>query len=232
MSDYKDKSFTLPNLELDSRIHGYADVDTFTARGNPAILSRSRLALFCSNKCPGDLIVKTYDLAQKLRDMGVIVISGFHAPVVKECLAILLHSPHPLIYCPARNIDTYRLPANLRTPLAAGRLLLLSPFARDVTRITADTAQQRNRFVAAVATRIFVCHAAPGSGTEQFCRELTALGKRIMTFASESNRNIIETGAIPVDLADIRSHVDELALPLAPRTTAANWPSEEYTEGN
>jgi predicted Rossmann fold nucleotide-binding protein DprA/Smf involved in DNA uptake len=119
-----------------------------------------------------------------------------------------------VIYCPARGIDSYRLLPELREPLAAGRLLLLSPFAKDVVRITAETAQQRNRFVAAVATRIFVHHAAPGSNTEQFCRELVALGKHVLTFDSEANRNIIEAGVTPVDLADIRELLDELALTL------------------
>ena len=212
MSDYTADTIALPNLDL--RIHEYADVDTFTARGNPAILSRPSLAIFCSNRCPGDLIVKAYDLVQKLRDFGVVVISGFHSPVVKECLPILLRSPHPVIYCPARGIDTYRLPQELRAPLAAGRLLLLSPFTKDITRITSETAQRRDRFVAAVATRIFVCHAAPGSNTEQFCRELVALGKHVLTFDSEANRNIIESGVTPVDLADIREHIDDLASTL------------------
>ena len=212
MSDYTADTVVLPNLDL--RIHEYADVDTFTARGNPAILSRPCLAIFCSNRCPGDLIAKTYDLVQKLRDLGVVVISGFHSPVVKECLPTLLRSPHPVIYCPARGIDSYRMLPELRKPLAAGRLLLLSPFAKNVTRITSETAQQRNRFVAAVATRIFVYHAAPASNTEQFCRELVALGKHVLTFDSEANRNIIESGVTPVDLADIREHIGDLALTL------------------
>ena len=47
------------------------------ALGNVDILQHSAIALFCSVKCPGNLILKTYDLARNLRDAGNVVISGF-----------------------------------------------------------------------------------------------------------------------------------------------------------
>ena len=41
-----------------------------TILGNPDILANQLLALFCSVRCPGDLILQTYDLARSLRDKG------------------------------------------------------------------------------------------------------------------------------------------------------------------
>src|SRR5262249_43066079 len=38
--------------------------ETLTALGNVDILQRQKLALFCSVKCPGALILQTYDLAR------------------------------------------------------------------------------------------------------------------------------------------------------------------------
>ena len=74
-----------------------------TALGNLNALSSRRLvALFCSVKCPGDLILKTYDLARDLRQAGVAVISGFHSPMERECLDILLRGTQPVIVCRAR----------------------------------------------------------------------------------------------------------------------------------
>ena len=66
---------------------------TLQAWGNADVLKGEKVALFCSARCAGDLILKAYDLAKKLRDDGVTVISGFHSPVEKECLRILLLSP-------------------------------------------------------------------------------------------------------------------------------------------
>ena len=170
--------------------------------GDPEILKRKALALFCSVKCPGHLIVQTYDLAQKLRNAGVTVIGGFHSPMERQCLAILLRSPHPVIACPARGLPK-RLPPEFRKPLADGRLLLLSPFADALRRADDETAQQRNRFVAALADRIFVAFAAPRGKTEFFCREIVAWQKPLYTFAGNANENLLALGAKPIDPDDL-----------------------------
>jgi predicted Rossmann fold nucleotide-binding protein DprA/Smf involved in DNA uptake len=60
------------------------------AIGNLDILKTPLLGFFCSTKCPGNVIVHTYDLARALRDAGVPVICGFHSPMEKECLDLLL----------------------------------------------------------------------------------------------------------------------------------------------
>ena len=70
-------------------------------------------------KCPGDLILQTYDLAQQLRDTGTTVIGGFHTPMERECLTILLRGAQPVIVCPARSIDNLRLPQAFKQPLAS-----------------------------------------------------------------------------------------------------------------
>ena len=72
-----------------------------------------------------------------------------------------------------------RVPTEWRDALAAGRLLILSPFEAKNRRITAETAQYRNRFIAALADRILIPHAAPGSKTEAFARKVEGRGKRI-----------------------------------------------------
>ena len=170
--------------------------------GNLEILQRKTLALFCSIRCPGSLIVQTYDLAHKLRRAGVTVIGGFHSPMERQCLAILLRSPHPVIVCPARSLPK-RVPPEFRQPLEEGRLLLLSPFADAVNRADEETARQRNRFVAALADQIFAAYAAPNSNTEFFCREIIAWSKPLYTLAGDANENLLALGAKPIDPNDL-----------------------------
>ena len=88
-----------------------------------------------------------------------------------------------------------RIPAAWKTPILAGRLLLLSPFEEQHRRITAELAALRNRFVAQSAAEIFVAHAAPGSKTEDFCRELLAAGKIVSTFDLPGNKGLVALGA-------------------------------------
>lgn len=171
--------------------------------GDLNILNQKSLALFCSVKCPGNLILQTYDLAQRLRQSGVTVIGGFHSPMEQECLTILLRGTQPVIVCPARSLSGMRIPAAYKPPLEQGRMLLLSPFADKVRRATVETAVLRNRFVAAVAGAIFVAHAEPQSKTEQFCCEVLEWQKPLYTLAGNANGHLLTMGAQPLRPDDV-----------------------------
>ena len=166
--------------------------------GNLDILKHKPLALFCSVKCPGNLILQTYDLARSLRQAGVTVIGGFHSPMEQECLTILLRGAQPLLVCPARSLEGMRVPAEYRQPLETGRLLLVSPFNGKDRRITEETALLRNRFVGALADAIFVAHAEPQSKTEQFCHEILKWRKPLYTLDAKANENLLAMGAKPL----------------------------------
>lgn len=167
--------------------------------GNRSPLSISSVALFCSEKCPGNQIVKTYDFARQLRDNNIPVISGFHSSMEKECLDLLLRGTQPVVICPARSIEGMRIRATHREPLAAGRLLFVSPFPRSQRRPTKELAAYRNRFVAALAAKIFVVYAEPGGMTEALCKEVVGWGKPLFTFGDPGNENIIALGGIPIE---------------------------------
>lgn len=55
-----------------------------TAIGNLDILHSKSLAVFSSVKCPGAIILKTYDLMKKLREADITVVSGFHSAMERE----------------------------------------------------------------------------------------------------------------------------------------------------
>jgi len=167
-------------------------------RGNLGIWLRRDtplLALFCSAKALGSIILQIHDLAQQWRTGGVTVISGFHSPVEQECLAVLLRGPQPVIVCPARGLARMRLKREYKAPIAAGRLLLMSPFEEKVRRMTADTALTRNRFVAALADTVLIAHAQPGSKTEQLAREVVGWGKQVYTLDNTVNEHLLALGA-------------------------------------
>jgi hypothetical protein len=163
--------------------------------GDRAILGHPLLGLFCSSRCPGDIILQTYDLARALRDAGVPVIGGFHSPMEKECLALHLRGTQPVVVCPARSIQGMRVPVAWRMPVTEGRLLLLSPFPPWARRPTAAVAEQRNHLVAEVARVSFVPYAAPNSKTDALCRKLLAEGKPVWTFDTAAAAPLRAAGA-------------------------------------
>ena len=164
-------------------------------RGNLRLIDERLTALFCSNRCPGDLILKTYDLARAMRDAGVPVIGGFQTPMEQECLRLLLRGSQPVVVCPARGIDNMRIPREWRDPLEAGRMLVLSPFPASRRRPTTELAAQRNDLVAGLAHRVFIAHASPGGKTEAFAHKIVDSGKPLFTLDSPANSNLLSLGA-------------------------------------
>ena len=165
------------------------------AIGDSRLLDNCRLALFCSIKCPGELILKLFDLAKELRDRGIGVISGFHAPMDKECFDILLRGKGPIAWCPARSIEGMRLRPAYKKAVDEGRLLILSPFPTKQHRMSKERAEIRDRFVADLADRLFVAYAEPGKKTEAFCRDIVASSKPLFTFESKYTQNLLALGA-------------------------------------
>ncbi len=172
-------------------------------RGNDDLIRERMVALFCSAQCSGALILQTYDIMQALRDEGVGVIGGFHSPMEKECLQILLRGTQSIIICPARSIERMRIPCDLKKPLEEGRLLFLSPFPEKERRVTEKNAIYRNRFVAALTDKVFVPHAEPGSKTEHLCREIISWKKPLYTLADPTNTNLVKLGAKPIMPDDV-----------------------------
>jgi len=144
------------------------------AVGNLDLLSLPKTALFCSARCPGDAILRAYDQAAKWRDEGRCIISGFHSPVEKECLSILLRGSQPIIICPARSLDNMRIPLDWKKPFANNRLMVLSCFAGCNRRVTASLAARRNEFVAALADEVWFAHIAPGGEMQRLAQRISA----------------------------------------------------------
>ena len=174
--------------------------------GDLAHIEGHLLGFFCSAKCPGNLILDTYDLAREVRDASVAVIGGFHSPMERECLDLLLRGTQPIIICPARSIDRMQIPKSWKAPLADGRLLILSPFVDHRPRVTAELARQRNRFVARLADEVFVTHAAAGSKTEMFCRKMLEEKKPVITIDRPENAALLELGVESITISDFRGH--------------------------
>ena len=172
---------------------------TFWARGDINILNQSLLGFFCSNKCTGDAILCTYDLARELRDKGIAVISGFHSTMEKECLDLLLRGNQPIVICPARSISNLkRIPKEWQAGIESGRILLVSPFPDQHSQPTRELAETRNRFVAALADRIFIAHAESGSKTESFCKDMLSQNKAVFLLDSCETTSLFNSGAIPI----------------------------------
>ena len=176
--------------------------ETIWVRGNIDLLpgidtvSNGNLwALFCSKKCPGELILKTHDLAQTFKENGIPTIGGYHSPLEQECLRVLLRGIQPILLCPARSIENMRLKPEWKDAFAKERLLILAPFESRYNRQTAALATRRNGFVAALADKICIAHAAEDSKTLAFAQMVVSWGKPVFTFETPANETLFQLGA-------------------------------------
>jgi predicted Rossmann fold nucleotide-binding protein DprA/Smf involved in DNA uptake len=150
--------------------------ETISIFGSLAPFSEPLTAFLCSTKAPGGAILRCFDQAAAWRDKGQCVISGFHSPLEKQCLDILLRGNQPIVLAFARGIEVLRLPATLRTALDEGRLTIVSSFPAIEKRVIADLARQRNRFVAAMADEVVFGYVSPGGSLSRLVHEISSWG--------------------------------------------------------
>lgn len=103
-----------------------------------------KTAFLCSRTIPASAVLKCYDWAIEQRESGWCVVSGFQSKLEKDVLHYLIQGSQPLTIVVARGMKK-RIEPELKEALNKNRLLILSPFDESVSRVTAETAEKRNR---------------------------------------------------------------------------------------
>jgi len=129
--------------------------------GNIELLNLPKTAFLCSRNIPASAVLKCYDWAIEQRDKGTCVISGFHSKIEKDVFHYLLAGTQPIIMVLARGIKV-KIEPELKTAIDANKLLIVTPFENSVKRITAETAEKRNRFMIELADEVVIGFASKG----------------------------------------------------------------------
>ena len=146
------------------------------------------LAIFCSSKCPGDVILRTTKWIGKLADdESQTVVGGFHSAMEKSFLEILLEGRCRLVVCPARSLTRYRVPVAYKKAINAKRLVIVLSLRHSIRSNSAKSSLERNRLVADLGTEIIVAYAAEGSRTERFVLQLLGEGKAVHCLDTSCN---------------------------------------------
>jgi len=139
--------------------------------GDPATWHLPKTAFLCSRKVPAAQVLKCYDWAIAMREAGQCVMLGAHSQLEKDVLHYLLKGKQPLVVVLARGVKK-KLEPELEAEVSKGRMLVVAPFAENVTRVTADTALVRNRFMVEQAHDVVVGHAQVGGGLASLLSEV------------------------------------------------------------
>ena len=147
--------------------------------GNRELLEGDLVAFFASRTAPPEALDLATRWAHEIAHTDRIVISGFHSPIERAVLAILLAQQHPVIVALGRSLYR-RIPPHLQTAYDEGRLLFLS-FC-DNPRSSFSNSQQRNWAVADLASELIFAPFEPSSqlSTLHFTRSCSITPCRIL----------------------------------------------------
>ena len=121
-----------------------------------------KIGLFCSGDSSPYAPVSARDVLERFFVMGVAFVSGFHSPVEKEWLRVLLEARQNIIISVARSLQNLRVPAEWQESLDSDRLLIISRFEA-ARRVDKETPRRRNELVAALADEALVISRPSGS---------------------------------------------------------------------
>ncbi len=137
--------------------------------GNEKLLEIKKTTFLCSRNIPASAVLKCYDWAIEQREAGNCIISGFQSQLEKDVFHYLLKGKQSIIIALARGLKK-RLEPELIKPLEEGRLLIISPFDASVTRVTAQTAKQRNLLMLSLAENVCIGYASKNGHIEELLK--------------------------------------------------------------
>ncbi len=138
--------------------------------GNLEILKLPKKAFLCSRTIPASIVLKCYDWAIEQRDQGNCVISGFHSQIEKDVFHYLLKGDQQIIIALARGLKR-RIEPEIKQALDQSRILIVSPFKKEVKRITVETAKTRNQLMIDLADEITVGFMSTGGNLEKLLNQ-------------------------------------------------------------
>lgn len=119
--------------------------------GSQALLKEYKLGFLCSSRIGSRAILPCYDWATALPS-GSIVISGFHSPIERDLLQMLLNTGHRVIVVLARRLYA-TIPPEWQKAIDEERMLIVST-APEASRAGRLAAQQRNDYIAQLSDRL------------------------------------------------------------------------------
>ena len=106
-------------------------------------------------------VLKSYEWAKKQRAEGNCVVCGNHSQIEKDVFEILLKGKQALVLVLPRGMKK-RWDKSWLENVEKGRLLIVSPFGQEVTRVTRETAIKKNETIIDLSEQITVGYKSPG----------------------------------------------------------------------
>ncbi len=177
--------------------------------GNTSLVKQPLVGIVSARAGESNLILSTAELLRQLVRLEMSFIGGWHSPLEKEVLKILLPESPRTIICLAKSINRFGFFQELKTLLNQDRLLLLTHCSPHAKRISRDASVRRNHLVAGLANVMLVLRAPEGSATFKLAQSVIKLGKPVLAPEHPVNENLLASGALPATFETIQKGLRE-----------------------
>ena len=167
-------------------------------RGDPTILNHTLLGIISARQIDSDLALESSQLLEQLVFMkDISFVGGWHSPLEKEALRVLLAQDASIIFCISKSLDRFIPSIEVGSRVGQGLALLLTHCSFKAKRITRDASMRRNELVIELAKAILVLSAPAGSASLKLARSALARGKPVHTLEHRLNKDLLLAGAVP-----------------------------------
>ena len=156
--------------------------------GDVSIIDLPKVGFLSSRKVPPAAVMKCYDWVTEMRDKGVCVMGGFQSPLERDVLTFLLQGEQPVVWVLAHKLWAEKsIPKPYREPIAAGRLLVVSPVAQTAKRVDARTAAIRNRYILEHSDKVVFAAIDPNGALSRLLCEYPNLQCQVLALNGSDN---------------------------------------------
>jgi len=174
--------------------------------GNPDILSSRRLGIISARQSDSDLALISSQLLKQLASLNdMTFVGGWHSPLEKEALHILLAETVPMVFCVPKALNRFRLTIDVENHVRQGHALLLTHCSPKVKRISRDASIRRNHLIIGLATALLVLSAPPGSVSLDLAKWALRSGRPVLTPEHRMNKELLECDGLPATFDNIRA---------------------------
>jgi predicted Rossmann fold nucleotide-binding protein DprA/Smf involved in DNA uptake len=196
------REITAPS-DLKSFFHGKPP--SLWCRGDLTILNHKLLGIVSSRQIDSDLASESSQFLKQLGFMkDVSFVGGWHSPLEKEALRLLLAKEALIIVCTSKALHRFIPSIEVGSRVIKGQALLLTHCSPKAKRITRDASMRRNELVVELAKALLVLSAPEGSASLNLARSALRQGKTVHTLEHRLNKELLIAGAVPATLETIK----------------------------
>jgi len=174
--------------------------------GDSAILNYVLLGIISARQIDSDLALKTSRLLKQLVSLkDVVFVSGWHSPLEKEALRILLAQEATIVLCASKSLDRFVPSIGVESRVTDGKALLLTHCSTKAKRITRNASIRRNELIVELAKALLVLSAPGGSASLNLAKSALRRGKLVLTPAHPMNKQLLVNGALPATLDNLQT---------------------------